>query len=171
MPIYEFYCPRCHALYDFLSKSIAASRTPRCPKGGKDHRLERQVSLFAQAGGRKGDETEEAAGGPPPADDARMERAMGLLEKEAGAINEEDPRQAAALMRKFSDMSGLQLGRGMEQALSRLEAGEDPDAIEKEMGDLLDGEEEPFSLPGDGTGKRGAARRPPPHRDPTLYDM
>ena len=27
-------------------------------------------------------------------------------------MNEEDPRQAADLMRKLSDMSGLKLGRG-----------------------------------------------------------
>ena len=35
--------------------------------------------------------------------------------------------------------------RVMEEALSRMEAGEDPEQIEAEMGDLLEGEE-PFSF-------------------------
>jgi hypothetical protein len=50
-----------------------------------------------------------------------------------------------------------------------MEAGEDPDAIEAEMGDLLE-EDEPFALPE----KKGAAKgmkRPAPRRDETLYDL
>jgi hypothetical protein len=50
-----------------------------------------------------------------------------------------------------------------------MEAGEDPDAIEAEMGDLLE-DEEPFLLPD----KKGAAKkskRPAPMRDEKLYDL
>jgi hypothetical protein len=57
----------------------------------------------------------------------------------------------------------------MQEALKRMEAGEDPDAIEAEMGDLLE-EDEPFALPE----KKGAAKkmkRPAPRRDETLYDL
>ena len=42
-------------------------------------------------------------------------------------------------MRKLTDMTGLELGDGMQEALKRMDAGEDPDAIEAEMGDLLEG--------------------------------
>jgi hypothetical protein len=50
-----------------------------------------------------------------------------------------------------------------------MEAGEDPDAIEAEMGDLLE-EEEPFLLPDKKEGAK-RARRPAPRRDEKLYDL
>jgi len=49
-------------------------------------------------------------------------------------------------MRKFSDMTGLHYTEKMNEALSRLETGEDPEAIEAEMGDALENED-PFVLP------------------------
>jgi len=53
--------------------------------------------------------------------------------------------------------------------LRRMEKGEDPDQIEAEMGDLLEGED-PFILPGN-KGARRAGKRPAPQRDQTLYDL
>jgi len=104
-----------------------------------------------------------------PFDENKMEKAMQMLAGEAENINEDDPRQAANLMRKLTDMTGLELGAGMQEALKRMEAGEDPDAIEAEMGDLLEGEE-PFLLP-EKKGKGTAEKRPAPQRDETLYDL
>jgi hypothetical protein len=122
------------------------------------------MSLFA-----KGSRGKEAPAGDdmPPIDEARMEKAMAMLAGEAEKISEDDPRQAAQLMRKLTDATGLSLGSGMEEALNRLEKGEDPDRIDEEMGDLLEGEE-PF-LTG-GKGKRGG-RKPKPRVDETLYDL
>ena len=60
-----------------------------------------------------------------------MEKAFMSLMQEAENVNEDDPRQMAALMRKFTDKTGIQLGDSMEEALGRMEAGEDPDRIEK----------------------------------------
>ena len=57
------------------------------------------------------------------------------------SINEEDPRQMVGLMRRFSEKTGISLGDKMEEALSRLEAGEDPESVEQDMGDLLDRDE------------------------------
>jgi hypothetical protein len=71
-------------------------------------------------------------------------------------------------MRKLSDMTGLELGDSMNEALKRMEAGEDPDAIEAEMGDLLE-EDEPFLLPEKKGAKR--AQRPAPKKDETLHDL
>ena len=103
----------------------------------------------------------------PPLDEAKMEKAMAMLAGEAEKINEDDPRQAAQLMRKLTDATGLSLGAGMEEALHRLEKGEDPDRIEAEMGDLLEGEE-PFVIEGrEGKG----SRKPKPRVDETLYDL
>jgi hypothetical protein len=57
----------------------------------------------------------------------------------------------------------------MTEALRRMEKGEDPDQIEAEMGDLLEGED-PFMLPGK-RGAKKAGKRPAPLRDDTLYDL
>jgi hypothetical protein len=104
-----------------------------------------------------------------PFDESKMEKAMQMLAGEAENINEDDPRQAANLMRKLTDMTGLELGDGMQEALKRMEAGEDPDAIEAEMGDLLE-EEDPFTLP-EKKGGLTAMKRPAPQKDETLYDL
>jgi len=104
-----------------------------------------------------------------PFDESKMEQAMQMLAGEADKIDENDPRQAADLMRKLSDMTGLELGESMDEALSRMEKGEDPEQIEAEMGDLL-GEEDPFSLPGK-KGKAIKIKSKPPVKDETLYDL
>jgi len=104
-----------------------------------------------------------------PFDEGKMEKAMNLLAGEAENINEDDPRQAANLMRKLTDMTGMELGPGMQEALKRMEAGEDPDAIEAEMGDLLENED-PFLMPEKAGGAKGA-KRATPRRDETLYDL
>jgi len=72
-------------------------------------------------------------------------------------------------MRKLTDMTGMELGPGMNEALRRMEQGEDPDQIEAEMGDLLEGED-PFLLPGK-KGAKAVGKRPAPMRDETLYDL
>ena len=104
-----------------------------------------------------------------PIDESKMEQAMHMLAKEAENINEDDPRQAANLMRKLSDMTGLELGDNMDEALSRMERGEDPEQIEAEMGDLLE-DEDPFTLSGK-KGKGARRRDREPRKDDTLYDL
>jgi len=164
MPIYEFYCRTCHTIFSFLSKTIQPDKRPRCPGCGKPT-LEKQVSLFAATGRAKESGGED---GELPFDESRMESAMDALARDAGDISEEDPRQAAGLMRKFSRMTGMELGSGMKEALGRLEAGESPDAIEAELGDRLE-QEEPFVRPEKKGRVRGAGR--PPRRDATLHEM
>ena len=162
MPIYEFYCRKCNTIYNFFSRSVNTDKTPRCPRC-KTVKLARQMSVFSTiAGDRKATEED-----MPPIDEGRMEKAMEMLSREAGSMDEDDPRQAAAMMRKLSDAAGLNLSAGMEEALSRLERGEDPDKIEEEMGDIFENEE-PFSL--DGKTKKGR-RRSRPQVDERLYDL
>lgn len=163
MPIYEFYCSKCHVVFNFFSRKIDTQSSPDCPRCRKK-KLERQVSRFAMTGRAKGDD-EGAA--DLPVDEHKMEQALSSLAGEAESINEDDPRQAAQLMRKFSKMTGMEFGGGMEEALKRLEAGEDPESIEAEMGDLMEGEE-PFVM---GGGKSGKQRRGAPARDNTLYEL
>lgn len=164
MPIYEFYCQDCNTLFNFFSKTINTSKIPACPKCG-DRPLSRQMSAFAVTGKAK----EDGEMDDLPFDESKMEQAMQMLAGEAENIREDDPRQAADLMRKLTDMTGLELGPGMQEALRRMEGGEDPEQIEAEMGDVM-AEEEPFLLPGK-KGKSGPEKRKAPVRDETLYDL
>jgi putative FmdB family regulatory protein len=164
MPIYEFYCHRCHTVYNFFARSANTDKIPYCPQC-KRVRLKRQMSIFAKVS--RGGDQEGAVDGMPPIDEAKMEKAMAMLAGEAEKIREDDPRQAALLMRKLSEATGLNLGPGMEEALRRMEGGEDPEQIEAELGDLLEGEE-PFAF--EQKGKKGAAKSKP-RVDETLYDL
>nr|MBC8392650.1 zinc ribbon domain-containing protein [Deltaproteobacteria bacterium] len=125
MPIYEFYCEDCNTIFNFFSKTVNTTKRPKCPKC-KKKKLTRQVSLFAVTGKAKEDSDMDDL----PFDEGKMEQAMKMLAGEADKINEDDPRQAANLMRKLSDMTGMQLGPGMEEALKRMEKGEDPEQVE-----------------------------------------
>ncbi|HID97729.1 MAG TPA: zinc ribbon domain-containing protein [Thermodesulfobacteriaceae bacterium] len=138
MPVYEFYCPDCHRIFNFLSARIDTEKRPECPKCGRPD-LERQVSLFAISKGRKEGEGDSF----PDIDEDRLEKAMASLASEAEGLDENDPRQAAGLMRRLFDATGMEMGSGMEEAIRRMEAGEDPDQIEEELGDVLE-QEDPF---------------------------
>ncbi len=164
MPIYEFYCPDCHTIFNFFSRRINTTAAPTCPKC-KKRILTRKISLFSLTG-RASDEN---AVDDLPIDENKMEKAMEVLSRQADKIDENDPRQAANLMRKLSDMTGLELGAGMQEALDRMEKGEDPEKVEAEMGDILEGED-PFILTGK-KGKGGKLSRPEPARDDTLYEL
>ncbi|MCK9362987.1 MAG: zinc ribbon domain-containing protein [Syntrophales bacterium] len=161
MPIYEFYCENCNTVFNFFSRGVNTQATPVCPRCQGP--LKRQLSLFAKVSRGK----EESLGEEmPQLDEAKMEKAMAMLAGEAEKMDENDPRQAAQLMRKLSEAAGISFGDGMEDALNRLERGEDPDRIEEEMGSLLDAEE-PVLLNKKGSGRK----RPAPRVDETLYDL
>jgi putative FmdB family regulatory protein len=161
MPIYEFYCKKCNTIFSFFSNSVNTDKKPDCPNC-KKAKLERRMSSFSTLKNKGESENNTDM---PDLDESKMEKAMSLLAREAEHLDENDPRQAANLMRKLSDMTGLNLGPGMEEALSRMEAGEDPEQIEAEMGDLLEGED-PFDL------KKKAGKllkKAPPKVDEKLY--
>jgi len=79
----------------------------------------------------------------------------------------EDPRQAAELMRKFSDLSGLRFNGDIEEALERMAQGEDPDAVGEDLDSMMEAGSDPFVA--DGHGKR--VRRVTAFRDPKLHDL
>lgn len=165
MPIYEFYCKKCNTVYKFYSRTIDTSTVPKCPRC-KRVGLERIFSSFATLSRRGSEEGPEA--GMPDIDESKLERAIAMLEKEAGSVDENDPGQAAELMRKLTDAAGISLGEGMEEALSRMEKGEDPDKIEEELGDLLS--DESFSFESKKKkGKKKTALKP--RVDETLYEL
>jgi putative FmdB family regulatory protein len=161
MPVYEFYCSDCHAIFNFLARRVNTEKKPACPRCGRPD-LERQVSPFAISRN-----LQEPSEGMPELDESKMEQAMMALAGEMGNLDEDDPSAMASFMRKFSDMTGMSLGDGAEEALQRLEAGEDPELVEAEMGDLFDDQ----NLFAQKRFKSLRKRWLPPERDETLYTL
>jgi len=161
MPVYEFFCDDCNTVFSFFSRTVNTKAEPVCPRcQGK---LKRQMSIFSKVTRGK---DESSGDDMPQFDEARMEKAMAMLAGEADRLDENNPRQAAQLMRKLSEAAGISFGDGMEDALNRLERGDDPEQIEEEMGSLLE-TEEPVLLNKKGTGRKRSA----PRVDETLYDL
>src|SRR6185503_2931747 len=151
MPIYEFYCAACHTVFHFLSRTVGVARAPACPRCARPD-LERRASTFAISKGRG----EPQAADEVDAGDARLERAMEQMAHEAGGLDENDPRSAARFMRRLYQTSGIEPGAGLTEALQRLEAGEDPDSIERDLGDVL--EQDPLD-PAPAESRSAALRR------------
>ena len=162
MPIYEFACPKCRKIFSFLSKRMNPQRLPVCPKCGHE-KLEKQISRFAMTRGLADAPaaSEDAEGPMPDFDDPRMARAMAEMERDMEHMDENNPKHMAHMMRKMKDlMPPGSVPKELDTAIKRLEAGEDPEKIEADMGDLLGD----FMGGGEGTGGGGY------ERDSGLYD-
>lgn len=162
MPIYEFYCDPCNTIFNFFSRRVNTEASPPCPKCGKE--LKRQISLFSTVGKAKEPGDDVFAG----VDESKLEQAFTELARDAENFNEEDPKQMAQMMRKLTEKTGMSLGDGMEEALARLESGEDPEKVEQEMGDVLSAQEQLFKQGMKQVKKSGAPR---PFKDETLYEL
>ncbi|MBI2212475.1 MAG: zinc ribbon domain-containing protein [Acidobacteria bacterium] len=176
MPIYEFYCPDCHTIFSFLSARVDTTTVPKCPKCARAA-LERQVSRFAISRGLPDPSTARPGGGsdePPSPQEEQMMRAMESLASDAESLDENDPRQMAGFLRRLYGSADLPVGPAMEEAMRRMEAGEDPDVIDEELGDRLESEM-PFGDDESPLTKEGRmkwkSRRRPPLRDETLYSL
>lgn len=168
MPVYEYYCSDCHTIYSFRAEGFDTTKKPKCPDCGSQ-KLDKQISMFAISSGR----SEDGDDNLPDMDEQAMEKAMMSLEGDMSGLDEENPRAMAKFMRKLYDSTGLKLGGGMEEAIRRMEAGEDPDKIEEEMGESLEDEDQLFAgksgrkLDLDGVRKKLL----PPKIDKQLYDL
>ena len=142
MPIYEFACPDCRRIFSFLSKRTDPDRLPLCPKCG-NKKMAKQMSRFAaprraKEPAAKGDINDGNESPMPDFDDPRIARAMSEMERDMEHLDENNPRHMAQMMRKMKDlMPPGTMPKEMDIAIKRLEAGEDPEKIEADMGDLL----------------------------------
>lgn len=158
MPIYEFLCTRCNRIFSFHSFRVNPDKVPTCPKCGAED-LQRVPSRFGVSVSSKtaGD------GGDGDPDDPRLEREMMKLAADLEGMDENDPRQMASAVRRMTELAGEPVTPAMEEMIRRLEAGEDPERIEEDLGDAIEGE-----MGADGGGALGGA---PPSRDEGLYPM
>jgi hypothetical protein len=184
MPIYEYYCPNNHTIYQFFAKTLAQGKTvPKCPHNPA-FEMRKLVSAFAVTGKSKTEGASPSDGNSAPpgaAEDARMEAAMGAIEREFSNIDENDPRAIGRMMRRMSEMTGEKIEGEMEEVVRRLEEGADPNELEEQFGseapDGMGDPEDPFGGPGAEKPSdpkeprhRFRVRKAAPARDPKLYD-
>ena len=119
MPIYEYGCYDCRKRVNvfFRSFSEVETKTAACPRCGGTH-LKRLISKVAFV----------------RSEESRLENLAdpGSL----AGLDENDPKSIARWMRKMSSEIGEDLGGEFDEVVDRLEAGEDPEAIEETMPEL-----------------------------------
>lgn len=162
MPIYEFACPKCRKIFSFLSKRVNPDRLPTCPRCG-DSKMIKQVSRFTMTRGLTEPSADSGAADDmePNFDDPRVARVMAEMERDMEHMDENNPKHLAHMMQKMKDvLPPGSLPKELETAIKRLKAGEDPEKIEADMGDVL----------GDLMGNDGGGARGNYSKDPGLYD-
>jgi len=116
--------------------------------------------LAESAGGERAEEEPPM----PDFDDPKVARAMSELERDMDSMDENNPKHMAYMMKKMKEvMPAGTMPKEMDEAIKRLEKGEDPEKIEEEMGDILGMGEEGDEM-GGGYGGGGYSK------DSGLYD-
>ena len=119
MPIYEYLCQDCGRKLAVFWRSRADVKTPICRRcgGANMTRLISRVRVLRSEESRLDEMS----------DDAML-----------ADLDENDPRSMGRWMRKMSQEMGEDLGPEFDEIVGRLEAGEDPEEIEKSMPEMSD---------------------------------
>jgi putative FmdB family regulatory protein len=119
VPIYEYTCQNCQRRVSLLWRSFADAQTREavCPRCGGSHltRLISRVSVVRS-------------------EESRLDTLADPTS--LGGLDENDPKSLARFMRKMANETGEDLGPEFTEVVDRLEAGEDPEAIEQSMPEL-----------------------------------
>ena len=123
MPVYEYRCQTCRRKVSVLVRSVTAPVQAVCDRCG-GHDLVRLVSTFAV-----GRSAPRLVGDESAMDDALT------------GVDESDPRSLARAVRRIGEETGEDMGPEFDEAVGRLEAGEDPEAAPGGVGpeDKADG--------------------------------
>lgn len=117
MPVYEYECQDCHRSFSRFFWKISEAEGTKCRCGSTNlEQLVSRVSMHRSEESRLED----------LADPSKW-----------GDVDENDPKSMARMMRKLGSEMGEDLGPEFGEMVDRLEAGEDPEEIEKSMGDTL----------------------------------
>ncbi len=119
MPIYEYRCQDCGRKLSVFWRSRADVKPPTCRRCNSDNmtRLISRVRVLRSEESRM---------------DALSDESM------LADLDENDPRSLGRWMRNMSQEMGEDLDPEMEDVISRLEAGQDPEEIEKSVPGLSD---------------------------------
>jgi len=122
MPIYEYRCLDCKKKVSVFFRSLSAvdHSAARCPICGGAH-LTRLVSRVRAI----------------RSEESRLD---GLADDAAlSGLDENDPKSMGRWMRKMASEAGEEMPPEFDEVVGRLEAGEDPESIEKTMPELAEG--------------------------------
>ena len=121
MPLYDYVCLDCQERFDiFMTYAEYGSRTVTCPSCGskKVHRRLPRVRVAKS-------------------DESRMDSLAGdFSDPSALAGLENDPQAMGRMMRKMGSEMGEQMPPEFNDVVDRLEKGQSPEQIEKELPDL-----------------------------------
>jgi putative FmdB family regulatory protein len=117
MPIYEYFCPDCRHRVSLLWRSFADA--------------ESRDAVCPRCG---------------KSNLRRLISRVAVVHSEESRLDENDPKSLARFMRKMAAETGEDLGPEFEEVVGRLEAGEDPETIEKSMPDLGGGSGDDFGV-------------------------
>jgi len=117
MPIYEYRCLDCkNAFSVFMSYKEFDQKTVTCSHCGSDH-INRLIKPIRVA----------------RSEESRLES---LADPAALAGLDDDPQALGKMMRRMSSELGEEMGPEFDEVVDRLEKGQSPDEIEKDLPDL-----------------------------------
>ena len=120
MPTYEYRCEDCRRKFElFLSYSEYGSKEILCPHCDSNN-TRRKISRVKIA----------------HSNESRFEN---LADPNALAGLEDDPRSLGRMMRQMSGEIGEDMGPEFDEVVNRLESGQNPEDIEKELPELGEG--------------------------------
>jgi putative FmdB family regulatory protein len=122
MPIYEYRCRDCKKKVSVFFRTLSAvdHNAARCPQcGGKNlSRLVSRVRALRSEESRLDN----------LADDSML-----------SGLDENDPKSMGRMLRKMARETGEDMPPEFDEAMGRLEAGENPESIERSMPELAEG--------------------------------
>ena len=121
MPVYDYQCLDCQKPFDvFMTYAEYGKRPASCPNCGS-RKTRRRVPRVRVA----------------KSEDSRMESLAGDFSDPAAMAGlENDPQAMGRMMRKMGSEMGEQLPEEFNDVVDRLEKGQSPEDIEKEIPDL-----------------------------------
>ena len=117
MPTYQFHCLNCKKRFEIFMTYREYGQRPVLCSHCHSEKVERRIGRVRVA----------------RSEDSRMEN-MADPSRLAGL--EDDPRALGRMMRQMSGEMGEELGPEFDEVVGRLEAGQNPEDIEKAMPDL-----------------------------------
>jgi putative FmdB family regulatory protein len=117
MPVYDYRCKECRKRFEvFMSYSEYGVRQVVCPKCGSDN-IQRRIGRVRIA----------------RSDESRLES----FDDPSGFEGlENDPQEMGRMMRKMSGELGEDMGPEFDEVVGRLERGQSPEEIERDMPEL-----------------------------------
>ncbi len=130
MPNYEYRCLNCRRRFDiFLTYAEYGSRQVACPHCHSEN-VQRKIGRIRVA----------------RSEESRMENLA-----DPGSLEglEDDPRALGRMMRKMGNEVGEEMGPEFDEVVGRLESGQRPEDIEKDLPDLGAGDGGAGNMGGD----------------------